>query len=75
MVRETVKTIYETPGGHLDFRFIFSYSGFVFINADGGALFLILPSFEIDVELGQRISGNLNGIDHYIGTGMAVLIG
>jgi hypothetical protein len=47
-------------------------SGF---NADGGALFLILPSFEIDVELGQRISGNLNGIDHYIGTGMAVLIG
>ncbi len=45
-------------------------SGF---NFDGGIIYLLLPSFAIDLEIGQRISGNLGGFDHYIGTGMAVM--
>ncbi|MES2219323.1 MAG: transporter [Pseudomonadota bacterium] len=45
-------------------------SGF---DADAGVLFLILPNWEIDLEVGQRISGNLTGFAHYIGTGMSIL--
>jgi Putative MetA-pathway of phenol degradation len=44
-------------------------SGF---NADGGVLFLIKTNWEIDFEVGQRISGNLNSLNHYIGTGTAI---
>jgi hypothetical protein len=46
-------------------------SGF---NSDVGVLFLILPKVEIDVEIGQRISGTLAGFNHYVGTGFAVEI-
>lgn len=44
-------------------------SGF---NFDGGLLYLPLPYLEVDLEVGQRISGNLNGFNHYIGTGMSI---
>jgi hypothetical protein len=44
-------------------------SGF---NFDGGVLYLPLPNLEVDLEVGQRISGNLNGFNHYIGTGMSI---
>lgn len=45
-------------------------SGF---NFDGGILYLPWPNLEVDLEVGQRMSGNLNGFNHYIGTGMAIL--
>jgi len=45
-------------------------SGF---NFDGGFLYLVLPSFAIDLEVGQRISGNLGSFDHYISTGMGIM--
>jgi len=45
-------------------------SGF---NFDGGFLYLVLPNAEIDLEIGQRMSGNLGGFNHYIGTGMAFM--
>jgi hypothetical protein len=44
-------------------------SGF---NADAGVLYLINPKWEIDFEVGQRISGTLNSLNHYIGTGTAL---
>jgi hypothetical protein len=44
-------------------------SGF---NFDGGVLYLPLPNLEVDLEVGQRISGKLNGFNHYIGTGMSI---
>jgi hypothetical protein len=44
-------------------------SGF---NFDGGVLYLPLPNLEVDLEVGQRISGNLNGFNHYMGTGMSI---
>ncbi len=45
-------------------------SGF---NVDGGILYLPLSNLEVDLEVGQRMSGNLNGFNHYIGTGMSIL--
>jgi hypothetical protein len=45
-------------------------SGF---NTDAGVLFLINPHWEIDFEIGQRISGALNSLNHFIGTGTALL--
>ena len=45
-------------------------SGF---NFDGGLLYLLIPNFSVDLEVGQRISGNLFGFDHYIGTGVGIL--
>jgi len=45
-------------------------SGF---NADAGFLYLIKPNIEFDMEVGQRLSGNLNGFNHYIGTGFGIL--
>lgn len=42
-------------------------------NIDGGIQYLINPSFEIDVEIGQRISGDLFGFKHYIGFGIGLL--
>jgi opacity protein-like surface antigen len=47
-------------------------SGF---NADAGVLFLVLPNMAIDLEYGQRISGNLLGFQHYIGSGLTMRFG
>lgn len=44
-------------------------SGF---NSDAGIIYLFRPYMTLDLELGQRISGNLAGLSHYIGTGMAI---
>jgi len=44
-------------------------SGF---NFDGGIIYLLYPALTVDLEFGQRISGDLGGFDHYIGTGMAI---
>lgn len=46
-------------------------SGF---NVDGGVIYLLWPSFTIDLEYGQRLTGNLGGFDHYIGCGMTLMI-
>lgn len=45
-------------------------SGF---NFDGGILYLPIPNLEVDLEVGQRISGNLYGFNHYVGAGMSVM--
>lgn len=45
-------------------------SGF---NFDGGILYLLRPFVTVDLEFGQRISGNLGGFNHYVGTGIAIL--
>lgn len=42
-------------------------------NADGGVQFLLTPRFELDAEIGQRLSGNLGGWAHYFGVGLALL--
>lgn len=47
-------------------------SGF---NFDGGILYLLLPIVAVDVEIGQRISGNLDGFQHYVGAGLSVMFG
>jgi hypothetical protein len=46
-------------------------SGF---NADSGFLYLVSPSVMVDIEAGQRISGSLVGFDHYVGTGITLMI-
>lgn len=47
-------------------------SGF---NFDGGVLYLPLKNVEVDLEVGQRISGKLAGFSHYIGAGFSLLFG
>jgi hypothetical protein len=42
-------------------------------NADGGIQYLVNSNFELDAEIGQRLSGNLGGWSHYFGVGFAVL--
>ena len=42
-------------------------------NADGGIQYLVNPDFELDAEIGQRLSGNLGGWSHYIGLGFGLL--
>ena len=42
-------------------------------NADGGLLYLFRPNISLDMELGQRLNGNLGGFSHYIGVGVAFL--
>ena len=42
-------------------------------DADGGIQYLITPRFEVDAEIGQRISGNLGGWSHYFGVGAGFL--
>ncbi|MGH8283045.1 MAG: transporter [Gammaproteobacteria bacterium] len=42
-------------------------------NADGGIQYLVTPRFELDAEIGQRLSGNLGGWSHYLGVGFALL--
>jgi hypothetical protein len=39
-------------------------------NADAGIQYLITPSWEVDMEEGVRLAGNLGGFTHYIGAGM-----
>ena len=39
-------------------------------NADGGVQYLLTPSWEVDVEGGVRLSGDLGGYTHYFGAGM-----
>lgn len=45
-------------------------SGF---NLDGGIQYLIQPFWEIDIEAGKRISGNLGGFNYYVGAGTGLL--
>lgn len=44
-------------------------SGF---NMDAGLLYLLSKNWVADVEVGQRLSGNLGGFNHYIGAGVSV---
>ncbi len=39
-------------------------------NADGGVQYLIMPSWEVDLEGGMRLVGDLGGFTHYFGAGM-----
>ena len=39
-------------------------------NFDGGVQYLITPSWEVDVEGGLRLTGDLGGFTHYFGAGM-----
>jgi len=39
-------------------------------NADGGVQYLLTPSWEVDVEGGVRLTGDLGGYTHYLGAGM-----
>jgi len=43
-------------------------------NSDAGIIYALLPNFTVDLEVGQRISGNLGGFNHYVGTGIGVLL-
>jgi hypothetical protein len=45
-------------------------SGF---NADAGLIYLPRPDIAVDIELGQRLSGNLYGFSHYLGAGLSLL--
>jgi hypothetical protein len=38
-------------------------------NADGGVQYLLTPSWEVDLEGGQRLTGDLGGYTHYFGVG------
>ncbi len=42
-------------------------------DADGGVQYLLTPRFEVDAEIGQRLSGNLGGWSHYFGVGAGFL--
>ena len=42
-------------------------------DADGGVQYLITPSFEVDLEEGVRIQGDLGGFSHYTGVGIGLL--
>jgi hypothetical protein len=39
-------------------------------NGDGGIQYLITPSWEVDLEEGVRLVGDLGGFTHYFGAGM-----
>lgn len=39
-------------------------------NADGGVQYLITPWWEVDMEEGVRLAGDLGGFTHYFGAGM-----
>ncbi len=39
-------------------------------NADGGLQYLLTPSWEVDLEGGVRLAGDLGGYTHYFGAGM-----
>jgi hypothetical protein len=42
-------------------------------NFDGGVQYLIAPWWEVDLEAGVRLYGNLGGFNHYYGAGMGFL--
>lgn len=42
-------------------------------DADGGVQYLITRRFEVDLEEGVRLQGNLGGFSHYTGAGMGLL--
>lgn len=42
-------------------------------NADGGVQYLVTRTFEVDAEVGQRISGNLGGWSRYFGVGFGLM--
>jgi hypothetical protein len=42
-------------------------------NCDAGIIYLLSPNFTVDLVFGQRISGNLGGFNHYIGSGLGIL--
>lgn len=42
-------------------------------NGDGGLLFLITKNFEVDIEMGNRLSGQLENFNVYYGTGFSYL--
>lgn len=44
-------------------------SGF---NMDAGILYLLAKNMTFDIEVGQRISGTLGDLSHYVGTGLTV---
>lgn len=44
-------------------------------NFDGGIVYLVSKNLSVDVEFGNRLSGNLGGFNHYVGAGLAVLFG
>jgi hypothetical protein len=43
-------------------------------NMDAGVLYLILPTLVVDLEAGQRLTGQLDGFNHYIGAGLSIEI-
>lgn len=50
-----------------------SYEGPGF-NADAGVQYLVTKNIEVDVVYGHRVSGDLLGLENYVGAGFAVLI-
>lgn len=42
-------------------------------DADGGVQYLLTPRFEVDLEAGVRMQGNLGGFEHYVGAGLGVM--
>ncbi|MHB1239488.1 MAG: transporter [Gammaproteobacteria bacterium] len=41
-------------------------------DADGGVQYLLTDTFEVDLEGGARLSGNLGGFDRYVGAGFGL---
>lgn len=50
-----------------------AYSGSGY-NSDAGFLYLLTPELCLDLEVGQRISGQLGAYNYYIGTGIGLLM-
>ena len=42
-------------------------------DADGGLQYLVTPDFEVDLEEGVRLQGNLGGFSNYTGVGLGLL--
>lgn len=43
-------------------------------NFDGGIVYLLRSWVTVDVEIGQRLAGNLGGFNRYVGAGFAVFL-
>jgi hypothetical protein len=43
-------------------------------DADGGVQYLLTPDFEVDLEEGVRVQGNLGGFSNYTGVGLGLLL-
>lgn len=48
------------------------HSGFMM---DTGIVYLLRKNLEVDIEVGQRLSGKIGGFNHYVGAGLSVLFG